>query len=159
LPAIHEQLDEAGLAFVYRSAYPSGAVAASGAAGAGLAVPSMPERMPAVSFDRRDRADALPTASTGEHPAAAAPGPLSAGEQALIDHVRQHEGRAEVICIVRPHNAAHDASEVFVLQGSTREFVEHLSKAHGGNAVQQGGRPSASARSDLAVLPAAEQLR
>jgi hypothetical protein len=95
-------------------------------------------------------------------PSAAAPtaGPqLSSGEHALLDHVRQHDGRAEVICIVRPHNAAHDASEVFVLQGSTREFVEHLSKAHGGNAVQQGGRPSASARSDLAVLPAAEQLR
>jgi thiol-disulfide isomerase/thioredoxin len=156
LPAIHEQLDEAGLAFVYRSAYPSGAVAA---AGAGPAVPSMPETMPTVSFDRRDRSDALPTASTGTHPAAAAPAPLSAGEQALVDHVRQHEGRAEVICIVRPHDAPHDASEVFVLQGSTREFVDHLAKAHGGNAVQRERGPSASARSDLAALPAAAPLR
>ena len=160
LPAIHEQLDEAGLAFVYRSAYPSGEVAAVGAAATAAAVPSMPERMPSVSFDRRDRADALPTASTGSNPAAAADQPLSAGEQALLDHVRRHEGRAEVICIVRPHGAPHDGgSEVFVLQGANRDFVDHLSKAHGSPATQHGRSAPASARSDLAVLPAAEQVR
>jgi thiol-disulfide isomerase/thioredoxin len=173
LPAIHEQLDEAGLAFVYRSVYPSGAVADTTAAG----VPSMPAEMPPVSFDRRDRDDALPTASPGPAaarstplpppaafaatppatPAAgAAPQPLSSGEQALLDHVRKHEGRAEVICIVRPHDAPQQASEVFVLQGTSREFVDHLSKTHAGTAH---GQKPAAGRSALAALPAAESAR
>ena len=156
LPAIHEQLDEAGLAFVYRSVYPSGAVADATAAG----VPSMPAEMPPVSFDRRDRDDALPTASPG--PAAAtnavraAPAPLSSGEQALLDHVRKHEGRAEVICIVRPHDAPQQASEVFVLQGASPDFVDHLSKTHAGNAH---GQKPAAGRSALAALPAGETAR
>ena len=119
LPTIHEQLDEAGLAFVYRSAYPSGAVAD----GAAAALPIMPEEMPAVSFDRRDRSGALPTAFTGTSPSEAAEpaaphaSALSPGERALLDHVRQHDGKAEVICIVRPHGTAQSQSEVFVLQG------------------------------------------
>jgi hypothetical protein len=178
LPAIHEQLDEAGLAFVYRSVYPSGAVADATAAG----VPSMPAEMPPVSFDRRDRDDALPTASPGPaaarsaplpapaafantpavNPSAAtaavraAPTPLSSGEQALLDHVRKHEGKAEVICIVRPHDAPQQASEVFVLQGASQDFVDHLSKTHAGNA--RGQKPAAG-RSALAALPAGEAAR
>ena len=137
LPAIHEQLEEAGLAFVYRNVYPSGGidgVAAVDAATGGGRLPLMPEEMPTVSFDRRDRADAVPTASTGPMdapPAAAASAPppvaraapvpavppvrLSPGEQALIDHVRQQGGDAEVICIVRPRGAPEDDAEVFVL--------------------------------------------
>jgi hypothetical protein len=160
LPAIHEQLDEAGLAFVYRSVYPSGAVAEA----SGPAVPSMPAEMPPVSFDRRDRGGALPTASTGAVPvpvamagAAAAPTPLSDGEKALLDHVRQHEGKAEVICIVRPHGAAQAASEVFVLEGSSRDFVEHLSKAHAGHSAH--AHQPAGPRADLAALPPADPLR
>lgn len=165
LPAIHEQLDEAGLAFVYKSVYPSGAVADA----AGPGVPSMPAEMPPVSFDRRDRGEALPTASTGTNAAPATPASpaplaaladakhLSGGERALIDHVRQHEGRAEVICIVRPHGAPQAASEVFVLEGSSREFVEQLSKTHAGHAAH--GHQPPSSRSDLAALPPADPLR
>jgi thiol-disulfide isomerase/thioredoxin len=163
LPAIHEQLEEAGLAFVYRNVYPSAGLDAL-AAGGSAHVPAMPAEMPAVSFDRRDRADAVPTASTGgsaaavppaaDEPAApiAAIGPghvgaapaaraagdaaaaLSPGEQALLDHVRRHEGKAEVICIVRPHDAVGNASEVFVLNDAGGNFVEHLSRAHRGAA-------------------------
>ena len=160
LPAIHEQLDEAGLAFVYKSVYPSSAVADAG----GPSVPSMPTEMPPVSFDRRDRGGALPTASTGTN--ATAPAPLAAaagatnltgGERALLDHVRQHEGRAEVICIVRPHGATQAASEVFVLEGSSRDFVEQLSKTHAGHAAH--GHQPPSGRSDLAALPPADPLR
>ena len=127
LPSIHEQLDESGLSFVYRSAYPSNAVAAAAAAD----LPAMPPQMPAVSFDRRDRADALPTGSTESN----ATGALTAGEQALVEQIRQHGGKAEVICIVRPHGAPQDSSEVYVLQGSSRAFVDQLSQAHGGRAL------------------------
>jgi hypothetical protein len=143
LPAIHEQLDDAGLAFVYRSVYPSTGRADTD----GEMVPSMPEQMPKVAIDRRDRADAVPTAATAsdrqpdDH---AAQPPLSAGEQALLQHVRQHGGKAEVICIVRPHGAPQGASEVFVLQGSSRDFVDHLSRTHHGPARQQPAEEFAS---------------
>jgi thiol-disulfide isomerase/thioredoxin len=169
LPAIHEQLEEAGLAFVYRNVYPSGGLAGGPVTGPPL--PAMPREMPPVSLDRRDRADALPTASpiaaavppAGPLPAAAAVGasesrapipfaaspaaaatapattPLTSGETALIDHVRGHGGRAEVICIVRPHGAAEASSEVFVLPGSSREFVDRLARAH--EAAAEGEAP------------------
>ncbi|MFM8802357.1 MAG: trypsin-like peptidase domain-containing protein, partial [Planctomycetia bacterium] len=56
LPAIHEQLEESGLAFVDRNVYPSGGVDAVAVAGGSAHVPAMPAEMPPVSFDRRDRA-------------------------------------------------------------------------------------------------------
>ena len=167
LPAIHEQLEEAGLAFVYRNAYPSGGLDGLEIAGAGGSahVPAMPAEMPSVSFDRRNRDDALPTASTtvGGEPlpgraAAAAGARLSAGEQALIEQVRQHGGRAEVICIVRPHGAAENASEVYVLKDAARDFVDHLSAAHGQAAPAHGGHAPA-ARSDVAAVPPANPVR
>jgi thiol-disulfide isomerase/thioredoxin len=157
LPAIHEQLDEAGLSFVYRSVYPSGGLPVGVTDSAGV-VPAMPDEMPQVAFDRRDRAGAVPTASTGadhEPPGRVAAGvagtPLSSGEQALLEHVRQHEGKAEVICIVRPHGAPQAASEVFVLQNASRGFVEHLSRTHLGDAQQSA--------QDMAATPAAAVTR
>ena len=168
LPTIHEQLEEAGLAFVYRNVYPSGgldAVAATGPGGSAH-VPAMPAEMPAVAFDRRDRAAALPTASTapaGERaplPAAAAPAALSSGERALLDHVRQQGGRAEVICIVRPHGAAENASEVYVLKDASRAFVDHLSAAHRGSAPHAPGQGQQHpGRSDVAALPPVNPVR
>ena len=71
--------------------------------------------------------------------------------------MRRHEGRAEVICIVRPHGATQAASEVFVLEGSSREFVEELSKTHAGH--PQHGPGPASGRSDLAALPPSDPVR
>jgi thiol-disulfide isomerase/thioredoxin len=156
LPSIHEQLEEAGLAFVYRNVYPSAGADAL-AAGGSAHVPAMPDAMPPVSFDRRDRADAVPTASTAGPPSAQAaadaaapfptpaaePAPAAAvaparaaftpGEQALLDHVRRQDGKAEVICIVRPRDGAGDASEVFVLNDAGSDFIDHLSRAHRGN--------------------------
>ncbi|MCE9632526.1 MAG: trypsin-like peptidase domain-containing protein [Planctomycetia bacterium] len=177
LPSIHDQLEESGLAFVFRNVYPSNGLEAV-ASTAGPHVPSMPAAMPPVSFDRRDRADAVPTASTGapvaptqaapEAPAnsttaaesrsAAANTTLSPGEAALLDHVRQHEGKAEVICIVRPHGSADASSEVFVLKAARNDFVDHLSKAHHGQAADTGhALPKNS--SDVALLPAANPVR
>ncbi len=158
LPSIHEQLEEAGLAFVYRNVYPSAGADAL-AAGGSAHVPAMPDAMPPVSFDRRDRADAVPTASTAGPPSAQAaadaaapfptpaaePAPAAAvaparaaftpGEQALLDHVRRQDGKAEVICIVRPRDGAGDASEVFVLNDAGSDFVDHLARAHRGTAA------------------------
>ena len=146
LPSIHEQLDESGLSFVYRSSYPSNAVAAAAAAD----LPAMPPQMPAVSFDRRDRADALPTGSTESNAA----GALTAGEQALVEQIRQHGGKAEVICIVRPHGAPQDSSEVYVLQGSSRAFVDQLSQTHGGRGLPA-PMPAGEAPRAAAIPPAA----
>ncbi len=187
LPAIHEQLEEAGLAFVYRNVYPSGGLESLAAAGGPAHAPAMPTEMPPFSFDRRDRGAALPTTSHGsvtdlaaDPPAArsaaapaalpaalpaAAPtampvaplGGLSAGERALLDHVRQHEGKAEVICIVRPHGATTSGSEVFVLDAAGQDFVEHLARVHAAGAAGSAGPPPG--RADLARLPAAEALR
>lgn len=180
LPTIHEQLDEAGLAFVYRSVYPSGGTGDVAAVSSGPALPSMPTEMPPVSFDRRDRADALPTAATGHSngpnmagpnmagPNASVPQKLSPGEQALIDHVWRHDGDAEVICIVRPRGATQAPSDVFVLQGTGREFVEQLSRskvANGLSAPSQDGHAvphhaaPPSTRSDVATLPTTELTR
>jgi thiol-disulfide isomerase/thioredoxin len=189
LPTIHEQLDEAGLAFVYRSVYPSGGADVA-AVSRGPALPSMPAEMPPVSFDRRDRADSLPTSATAASgqppqgplpvPQSAAPpaqGPgapatqpagappagaggqksLSPGEQALVDHVWKHDDQAEVICIVRPRGAPQSASEVFVLQGTGRDFVEQFSKTNGGHPAAHHAPPRT--RSDVAVLPATDPVR
>jgi hypothetical protein len=65
-------------------------------------------------------------------PAAPARAALTPGEQALLDHVRRHDGKAEVICIVRPRDAADNASEVFVLNDAGSDFIDHLSRAHRG---------------------------
>jgi thiol-disulfide isomerase/thioredoxin len=133
LQAVHEQLDEAGLSFVYRATYPS-----QGSPAVTSQPPAMPESMPSVAFDRRDRNGAVPTASIAESPSAAAPpaaeasSALSPGEVALLKHVRQHQGQAEVICIVRPHGA-ESRSEVFVLSAAGSDFVDHLSQAHQGD--------------------------
>lgn len=186
LPTIHEQLDEAGLAFVYRSVYPSGGAGDVAAVASGPLLPSMPTEMPPVSFDRRDRADALPTAATALNKdqapiqnAADQPGhqppprgmlpdggaqKLSPGEQALIDHVWRHDGDAEVICIVRPRGGQPAPSDVFVLQGTGRDFVEQLSKSQpGGHATPHHAVPHhaapAATRSDVAALPAVELTR
>jgi len=142
LATVHEQLDEAGLSFVYRQTYPSGSPPPLAAS-----TPSMPETMPPVSFDRRDRAAAVPTASTAEPG-----GSLTAGEEALLDHVRQHRGRAEVICIVRPHGDPHASSEVFVLDNAATDFVDHLSQAHQAEAPAT-HPPAAGDHQAIASLP------
>jgi hypothetical protein len=72
--------------------------------------------------------------------------------------VRQHGGKAEVICIVRPHGAADASSEVFVLKGARPDFVDHLSRAHHGHAADAAHQPPQS-RSDVAVLPPANPVR
>ena len=156
LPSIPEHLDEAGLAFVYRHVYPGTENELVGNADKST-VPHLPDAMPDFSFDRRDRADAVPTASSGPRSPAEGGDPLSVdqnekqfstpplsqavgdgeqmqglstGEQALLDHVREHGGDAEVICIVRPRGASQADSEVFMLQNASPHFVDRLSEVH-----------------------------
>jgi hypothetical protein len=145
-PSAPKSWFQSGLSFVYRSSYPSNAVAAAAAAD----LPAMAPQMPPVSFDRRDRADALPTGSTESNAA----GALTAGEQALVEQIRQHGGKAEVICIVRPHGAPQDSSEVYVLQGSSRAFVDQLSQTHGGRGLPA-PMPAGEAPRAAAIPPAA----
>lgn len=157
LTAVHEQLDVAGLGDIYRHVYP-------GANTPTAALPTMPAEMPTPSFDRRPRDEAVPTASTGpaSRPESAAGAPLSPGERALVEQVRRHQGRAEVICIIRPQGGGQADSEVYVLKDTSPGFVEQLSEAH-----QTPARPAADAgrqagdtpRPDLARLPAAATLR
>jgi hypothetical protein len=66
-----------------------------------------------------------------------------------------------VICIVRPHGAAENASEVYVLKDAARDFVDHLSTAHGQATPVAGGhgRHEAAGRSDVAALPPANPVR
>jgi len=133
----------------------------------------MPAEMPPVSFDRRDRADSLPTAATIPTAAAMAPAavpeqaaagprnqpaparsaaePLSPGEQALVDHVWRNDDDAEVICIVRPRGGQPVPSEVFVLQGTGRELAEQLSRAR--------TAAGPARRADTAALPPANPVR
>jgi thiol-disulfide isomerase/thioredoxin len=150
LPAVHEQLDAAGLAFVYRHVYPGADAAVAGS-------PAMPAEMPTASFDRRPRDEAVPTASTdpAARPDVAAGADPSPGERALLDQVRRHQGRAEVICIVRPHGGSQADSEVYVLKEAGPGFVDRLSQVH-----QPAVRPAAEAgRADLARLPGVNPLR
>jgi hypothetical protein len=91
----------------------------------------------------------------------------------LIDHVWRNDGDAEVICIVRPKSGGQSPSDVFVLQGTSREFVEQLAKsppergqsgtsqrgsALGGQATPHHAAPPAT-RSDVATLPVSELPR
>ncbi len=73
-----------------------------------------------------------------------------------------------MICIVRLRGATQTPSDVFVLQGTGREFVEQLSKSKTGNALSapsHGGHaaphhaPPPATRSDVATLPATELTR
>lgn len=157
LTAVHEQLDIAGLGDIYRHVYP-------GANTPTAALPTMPAEMPTPSFDRRPRDEAVPTASTGpaSRPEPAAGTPLSPGERALVEQVRRHQGRAEVICIIRPQGGGQADSEVYVLKDTSPGFVEHLSEAHqtpARPADDAGRQVGDAARPDLARLPAAATLR
>jgi hypothetical protein len=86
----------------------------------------------------------------------------------LVDHVWRNDGDAEVICIVRPRAGTHSPSDVFVLQGTGREFVEHLSKSQSAPAEPSApaGKQAAAqhtaaptTRSDVATLPASTLTR
>lgn len=157
LTAVHEQLDAAGLADVYRHVYP-------GADAPAVALPTMPAEMQTASFERRPRDEAVPTAATGpaSRPEPPVGAELSPGERALVDQVRRHQGRAEVICIIRPQGGGQTDSEVYVLKDTGPGFVERLSEAHRMPARQDaaaGRQVGESSRPDLARLPAATTLR
>jgi hypothetical protein len=146
LPSIHEQLEESGLAFVYRNVYPSAGLDDLAGTGGAAAqhVPAMPATMPAVSFDRRDRADALPTASTtgldAPRPAAAAapratapqafaPPPSAAPPAALTPPARA----AAAPAALRGEAAPRGVAPAAVLTAGEAALVDHV-RQHAGKA-------------------------
>jgi hypothetical protein len=114
LPAIHAQLDQVGLAMIYKQSAESSA--------AQLA--SMP-RMPGPAGDSR-RADGLDRFSPA-HSAASERG-LNDAERATIAQLERGGGdHAEVICIVRSLNNPQAKSEVIMLDRASSAFLQQLS--------------------------------
>ena len=128
LPSIHEHLDEAGLAFVYRHVYPGTRNELAGNADKS-AVPHLPDTMPAFSFDRRDRADAVPTASSSPRPAMEGGDPPSVGqnERLSVDH------NERPLSTPLPSQDAGDGMQMQNLSSGEQALLNHV-RAHGGEA-------------------------
>jgi thiol-disulfide isomerase/thioredoxin len=153
LASIHAELDQARLAFVYKSNDPRGAPQPSGpgpqlaslASAGALAMadpPPLPKQMPRPFEPVAAGGQQLrPTATSGggdvgsppsavggdsgRRPSAAAP--LRVEEQAALDEIRQRlQAGAEVICVVRSRDSQAQ-SEIFVLDKASPAFLGQLS--------------------------------
>lgn len=129
LPSIHQQLDDAGLSFVYQSGSRLGGErstpdAVARAPMVDVAAPSMSRTKPAAD------PIILETGSRGGQPGAVRPevvAPLSADEQRLIDELRRRQAQgAEIVCIIRPKGNPEARSEVFVFENASPALVERL---------------------------------
>ncbi|MBN1909613.1 MAG: trypsin-like peptidase domain-containing protein [Pirellulales bacterium] len=156
LASIQEELDRAGLAYVYQqdetSAVPNSVPSAVPPVGPTSALaqiqnhnqtispPLLPAQMPAAPA-------LMPAADLGVRPTSVRSDgtparPLSPAEQAALEEIvrRQSEG-AEVICIIRPRNNPRANSDVLVLDKASPEFLQQLSAlssrspAQGGDAL------------------------
>ncbi|MDD4268692.1 MAG: hypothetical protein GXY25_01610 [Pirellulaceae bacterium] len=129
LPSIHQQLDDAGLSFVYADQPPGSAErvppnAVAQAPMVDVAAPPMSRTKPVPD------PIILETGSRGSGLDAVRPGvaaPLASDEQRLMDELlrRQAQG-AEIVCIVRPKGDPESRSEVFVFENASPALVERL---------------------------------
>ncbi len=143
-PVIHEQLDQMGLAAIYRrpSANPaslatSGAAGTAGGGAANASGPSMPARMPPSALSAwagapgaamaMNMANAAVAGLADSDLASRAAAPLTPQEQATLGALAQKGQNAEVICIVRPLNDPQAKSEVIILDRATPAFLRQLS--------------------------------
>lgn len=142
LPAIHAQLDQVGLAMIYKPSAESSA--------AQLA--SLP-RMPGPAADpRRGTADGWDRL-TSANPAAGGRG-LNDAERATIAQLERGGGdHAEVICIVRSLNNPQAKSEVIMLDRASSAFLQQLSA----DRQAQESRHLTSLRSQRGAAPAPRQ--
>jgi hypothetical protein len=128
LKAIHAELDESELSFVYLvdKEIPTDCSAAPVAA----SLPPMPKAMP----------DALPVDQVFELPAQAVPAranprqeiatQLSPEQRAtLAEIIRRARDGAEVICVIRSRRDPTAPSEIFTLDGASPAFLEQLAAA------------------------------
>jgi thiol-disulfide isomerase/thioredoxin len=124
LGAIHAELDQLRMSYVYRSdeGKSSGALAA-----ATPEPPAMPRQMPPPS-DLVNWTEAPGRPAGSEAPQArAAPAQLSENEMAALEEIRRRvdEG-AEVVCIIRSRTDPTAPSEVVVLERASSGFVREL---------------------------------
>jgi S1-C subfamily serine protease len=138
LPVIQEELDEAGLAFIYRDMPAGTHGVADGRLQAAMG------RRKAEGGRRTSEAPAW-TGGAGqssivEAPAVRAPAPanqfaqatpptsgqLSADEQATLNLLRAKSQDAEVVCIIRPKGNPNAKSEIIVLDRASPEFIREL---------------------------------
>lgn len=126
LPALCQELDRAGLAFIYKPPALPGVLGSAGqppappevlASGARPIV-EYPDSKAAV-FDR-------PAAAVATSLTERASQNLSADEQAAIAAMRDRADGAQVICIVRPSGDPNAKNEIVVLDHVSQGFVERL---------------------------------
>ena len=129
LPSIHQQLDDAGLSFVYAGQPPLDAERAPPNAVArapmvDVAAPAMSRTKPVpdpIILETGSREGAFDAARSG------VVAPLAPGEQRLIDELRRRQAQgAEIVCIVRPKGNPEARSEVFVFENASPALVERL---------------------------------
>lgn len=156
LQAIHNELDRADLAFVYRE--PSERPLSAGPMVA-VNPPHMPKEMPPPEELVRptDLVRGAPSPAGQARPQgavtvagsdAAAPPleTLSPEEKATLEELRRRQAEgAEVICVIRQRNRPHAPSEIVVLDRASPEFLRQL-RASGGAALARSG-PVADAAS------------
>ena len=132
LGAIHAELDQVSMGFVYRSdkGKSAGALAA-----ATPDPPAMPRQMPPPS-DLVNWTEAPSRPAASEAPRSpAAPAQLSENEVAALEEIRRRvdEG-AEVVCIIRSRTDPAAPSEVVVLDRASSGFVRDLMAGVGARA-------------------------
>ena len=129
LGSIHSELDELGIASVYRrdatAAAPENAMASAAAPQpAGTVDPFSSERLQSPPRVR------IPSPDPNVQPASAETvesAPLATGEQAALEEIRRRvkEG-AEVVCIVRDRHDPQSQSQVITLDHASGAFVKEL---------------------------------
>jgi thiol-disulfide isomerase/thioredoxin len=123
LGSLHSELDKLGLSDIYRaSAVASPFQTASSAREGSRMVPVTP---PQPVVRGQDPASMAPTPTAASTSAASTSG-LTAAEQATLEELAKRATKAEVICIIRPHEP-NGRSEVITLQNASPAFVAAVS--------------------------------
>ena len=132
LAALHAELDEAELSFVY---HPQDDSQPARAPLVAVEPPPMPKKMPRPSSvvqltESPARFDGPPARRTLNQQQQG----LSGRELAALEEIRRRKAEgAEVVCIVRSRSNPQAPSEVFVFDQASPEFVEQLMGESGGS--------------------------